>query len=98
MTADLLIHRIDRVYTMAPDADGLGMIEDASIAFSDGMVRYVGPHDGAPDAKTILSGQGQVGLPGLVDCHTHAVWAGSRADEFARRLAPPPPPSACVGV
>ena len=87
MTADLLIHRIDRLYTMAPDADGLGAIEDASIAFSDGAVSYVGPHDGAPAAKTVLSGQGQVGLPGLVDSHTHAVWAGSRADEFARRLA-----------
>jgi len=35
----------------------------------------------------VVDGSGCVGLPGLVDCHTHAVWAGSRAEEFKRRLA-----------
>eukprot|EP00944_MAST-04C_sp_MAST-4C-sp1_P001408 g1408.t1 len=38
-------------------------------------------------AGVVIDGKGLVGLPGLVDCHTHTVWAGSRADEFARRLA-----------
>jgi len=33
-----------------------------------------------------MEGSGLMGLPGLVDCHTHLVWAGSRASEFAERL------------
>ena len=41
------------------------------------------PH---PEDK-VIEGRGRVALPGLVDCHTHSVWAGSRADEFRRRLA-----------
>ena len=87
MPVELLVHRLARLYTMAPDADGLGEIPDASIGFSGGQVRYIGPSSGAPDAASVIDGSGLIGLPGLVDCHTHAVWAGSRADEFARRLA-----------
>jgi imidazolonepropionase len=34
----------------------------------------------------VISARGTIALPGLVDCHTHAVWAGSRADEYLRRL------------
>jgi len=56
------------------------------VAFSDGQISFVGPAAQAPDAKEIIDGRGLVGLPGLVDPHTHAVWAGSRADEFAQRL------------
>jgi imidazolonepropionase len=85
--AELLIHHLARLYTMAPDAEGLGEIADGAVAFSGGSVVYVGPSAGAPDAAEVIDGSGLVGLPGLVDCHTHAVWAGSRADEFARRLA-----------
>ncbi len=87
MPAELLIHQLSRLYTMAPDADGLGELADASVAFSDGRLVYVGPASGAPDAMEVIDGRGLIGMPGLVDCHTHAVWAGSRADEFAQRLA-----------
>ena len=43
--------------------------------------------EGKNVAAIVIDGTGFIGLPGLVDCHTHTVWAGSRADEFARRLA-----------
>lgn len=63
----------------------LGELRDVAVALGGGKVVWVGPSAEAPDAEVVhrLSG---VGLPGLVDCHTHAVWAGSRAHEFMQRL------------
>jgi imidazolonepropionase len=63
----------------------LGEIHDAAIVLGGGKVLWVGASHDAPDAPVVERFDG-VGLPGLVDCHTHAVWAGSRADEFLRRL------------
>jgi len=54
------------------------------------VYRYVGPSAGAPEASKdaqVIDCSGKIIMPGLVDCHTHSVWAGSRADEFQRRLA-----------
>jgi imidazolonepropionase len=62
-------------------------ILDGAVAFDAGRVTWVGPSEEAPPGEVTMDGSGCVGLPGLVDCHTHAVWAGSRADEFGRRLA-----------
>lgn len=87
MLADVRIHRISRLYTCAPGSAGLGVIDDATVVFDEGEVAYVGPAAGAPPAHAELDGDGLIGLPGLVDPHTHAVWAGSRSDEFRRRLA-----------
>ena len=65
----------------------LGAIPHGAVAFVGDRVGWVGASEQAPDAPQVDSLPGCVGLPGLVDCHTHAVWAGSRADEFAQRLA-----------
>lgn len=62
-------------------------IEDAAVLFRDGRVAWVGADRDAPLADEVVDGRGCLGLPGLIDCHTHAVWAGSRAQEFERRLA-----------
>ncbi|HEY7463564.1 MAG TPA: imidazolonepropionase [Candidatus Limnocylindria bacterium] len=57
------------------------------IAVDDGQVTYVGPLADAPAADTLLDlGAGLV-TPGLVDAHTHPVYAGDRSDEAAARLA-----------
>ena len=90
--ADLLVDRISLLLTMDPATPGardpvLGAIEDAAVAFVDGAPCWIGPAGQGPSADRVVDGQGCVGLPGLVDPHTHAVWAGSRADEFQRRLA-----------
>lgn len=90
MSADLVVRHIRNLYTMAPGTPGLGRIEDAAVAFTGGAVSYTGPTAGAPDAAASINATGLVGLPGLVDCHTHTVWAGSRADEFQQRLAGTP--------
>lgn len=85
---DLLVRHIDELITCNPSfGDPLGRITDGAVAFADGRVVYVGSSDAAPPAARTIEGRGCVGLPGLVDCHTHALYAGSRADELRRRLA-----------
>jgi imidazolonepropionase len=81
---DLIVRNIDELLTMQ---GGLGVIHDAAVGFVDGKVAFVGPTANAPKARRVLYGRGCVGLPGLVDCHTHTLFAGSRAQEFEARLA-----------
>jgi imidazolonepropionase len=60
-----------------------------ALLVADGRIARLCPDDalGAGDAEgAILVGRGGVMTPGLVDCHTHLVFAGTRADEFALRL------------
>lgn len=82
--AELLVHDITQLNSMVP---GQAPIPDGAVAFAGGEVVYVGPTDGAPDAPQRVDGRGCVGLPALVDCHTHTLYAGSRSREFERRLA-----------
>ena len=61
---------------------------DAVVAIEGGTITYAGPAAEAPDQ----TGQrydcdGMAVIPGLVDAHTHLVFAGDRSEEFARRLA-----------
>jgi imidazolonepropionase len=65
----------------------LGIIEDGAISIKDGRIAWVGPTDELPDGdETELDASGMVILPGFVDSHTHAVFAGNRADEFEWRI------------
>ena len=71
-------------------ADGYGLVEDGALGWKDGTLTYVGPRNalpGNPDtiADEVIEADGLV-TPGLVDCHTHAVFAGDRAAEFELRL------------
>lgn len=86
---DVVIHDLDVLLTMdASCGEGpLGEIRDAAVHLRDGRVVWVGPTHEAPDVPDAIDGRGCVGLPALVDCHTHAVWAGGRASEFEARLA-----------
>jgi imidazolonepropionase len=70
--------------------DGYGLVEDGALGWKDGVLTYVGPRTGlTEDAKAlaleVIEANGLV-TPGLVDCHTHAVFAGDRAAEFELRL------------
>ena len=69
---------------------GHGLVEDGALGWKDGLLTYVGPRTGLPgDAGTLADEPIEcAGLvtPGLVDCHTHAVFAGDRAGEFEQRL------------
>ncbi|MGE8318234.1 MAG: imidazolonepropionase [Comamonas sp.] len=70
----------------APLADG----EAACIVVQQGRIAWVGPQQQVPAAYAALpahDGGGQLATPGLIDCHTHLVYGGQRANEFAMRLA-----------
>ena len=74
-----------RLATMA--GDGLGVVEDGVVAARNGRIAYAGPRAGAPEtAAEIVDCAGRWITPGLIDCHTHLVHAGTRAGEWAQRL------------
>lgn len=97
---DLLIHDLSEVATpqgSAPrsgdDQTTVARLPDAEVLCRDGRIAFVGSreervhlHGELPDVVR-LDGRGGTLIPGLVDPHTHLPWAGSRAAEFARRLA-----------
>ncbi len=69
---------------------GYGAIDDAALAWRDGVLTFVGPRASLPDdarprSKDVIECDGWI-TPGLVDCHTHVVFAGNRAGEFEQRL------------
>ena len=80
-----------RLATMAESTSGLGIIEKGAIAVSDGLIVYSGPGADVPSALSqgteTIDCEGRWITPGLIDCHTHLVHAGNRANEFEMRLA-----------
>ena len=90
-----MAQRFDRIWlnarlaTMAGGADGLGLIEGAAIAARDGRIAFAGRMSDLPqgwDAAERMDCEGRWITPGLVDCHTHLVFGGNRANEFELRL------------
>lgn len=60
-----------------------------AIRVEHGRIAWIGPQDEAPSPGRLPVHDGGDALvtPGLIDCHTHLVYGGQRADEFAMRLA-----------
>jgi imidazolonepropionase len=63
---------------------------DAGLVISDGVVAWVGSSDQTPAADEVIEAAGAAVIPGFVDSHTHLVFAGERAEEFAARMAGAP--------
>lgn len=87
MDADLLL-RHGRLVTLAGDA-GWGLIDDGALAVRSGQIVWVGAEADLPaDLRCArdLDLDGLLLTPGLVDCHTHLVYAGQRYAEFEMRL------------
>ncbi len=80
-----------RLATLDPRRSGLGIVEDAALVVRDGRIAYAGPAADLPSAlltsSDVVDCEGRWITPGLVDCHTHLVHAGNRANEFQMRLA-----------
>ncbi len=72
--------------TMAQGAGPYGAIEDAAILVDQGRIAWIGPAAAAPACDTVHDAGGAWATPGLIDCHTHLVYGGSRAREFELRL------------
>jgi imidazolonepropionase len=80
-----------RLATMREGTTGYGTIENAAFADKGGRIVYAGPMRDLPDKPDALAtyvhdAQNQWITPGLIDCHTHLVFAGNRAAEFEQRL------------
>lgn len=87
----LLIRNIGKCVTFnAEKGEGpLGLIEDAVIAIGDEEILWVGPEKKFRAQKfeaEEIDAEGALVTPGLIDCHTHTIFSGSRADEFFARL------------
>jgi imidazolonepropionase len=81
MTA-LCIDNIGLLVTNEPD---LGVVEDCALVAEDGVVKEIAARGAAADER--LDAEGRCVIPGFVDSHTHLVFAGDRAEEFAARMA-----------
>ncbi|MFN6970092.1 MAG: imidazolonepropionase [Rheinheimera sp.] len=86
---DAIWHNV-HLATMTNNGQPYGAIRDGALAVKDGLIAWCGPKKELPPcdllSTPLYDGQGQWILPGLIDCHTHLVYAGSRANEFEMRL------------
>jgi imidazolonepropionase len=74
----------------ASHGPGLGVVRDAAVVLSDGVVSWTGAATSAPAADEAVDVGGRAVVPGFVDSHAHLVFAGDRAEEFAARMAGTP--------
>jgi imidazolonepropionase len=82
-----IVVRNARVMTCDPARPGLGLIDRGAVAIRGGAIAWVGDDASAPAGAEAIDAGGRLVTPGLVDCHTHAIFAGDRAGEFAMRAA-----------
>jgi imidazolonepropionase len=82
------IWRNARLATFAEGAPGLGVVERGAVVARAGRIAFAGPDEDAPApaGARVVDCEGRWITPGLIDCHTHLVYAGSRAAEFEARL------------
>lgn len=88
MKADWLLHNIN-LATMNPEiGTAYGSINQGLVAVKDKRILWAGKQEEAPDFNDCQAIDGQQGwlTPGLIDCHTHLVYGGHRAEEFEARL------------
>ncbi len=79
------VFRNARLMTMDPALPGLGLVERGMVAEVAGRITYAGPERDIAAAERIDCENRWIS-PGLIDCHTHLVFAGDRAAEFEARL------------
>ena len=75
---------------IAPNGDPGHVIEQGAIVVCAGKIAWIGCFDDLPSSFADLPRHDTGGkwiTPSLIDCHTHLVYGGNRADEFALRLA-----------
>ncbi len=75
---------------LCADFDTAQVIENACLIWREGILIYAGCVDASPielEHCLVIAGGNRLATPALIDCHTHAVFAGHRADEFEARLS-----------
>ncbi len=79
----ILLSQAKQVLTMN---EGIGLIQDGSVLIEDDIIKKVGKFSEPNFKGRIIDCTNCVVTPGLIDAHTHLVFAGTREDEFAMRL------------
>jgi len=64
----------------------LGVLPQGEVLVVDDKIAAVGAKLEAPADTQVIDAAGRVLMPGFVDCHTHACWAGDRLDEWEKKL------------
>lgn len=101
-SARLLVTGIGELVTNDPprgrEGGALGIVRDAALLAEDGVITWIGPSTDAPAIEPtgdaphphrieVVDAGGRAVIPGFVDSHTHLVFGGDRAEEFAARMA-----------
>ena len=76
--------------TMVEDARPYGMLRNAVVGFRDGIITLLEPNfsrSSIDEDATLVDCDGMILTPGLIDCHTHLVYAGERSAEFSERIS-----------
>jgi imidazolonepropionase len=81
-----LLLRHGTLATMVQGAQPYGLVSDGAVLVTDGRIAWIGPSAEAPAADETVDLEERLVTPGLIDCHTHLVYGGSRSDEFEARL------------
>ena len=88
---DLLIKNASELITcksigpkIGDDLNDAGLIKNGSLAINDGKIVTLG--DVEENAREIIDASDKLVMPGFIDCHTHLIFAGSREDEFSRKI------------
>jgi imidazolonepropionase len=92
---DLIIKNAEELVTLSPSSkeeSGLGIIRRGAVAVKEGRIFWVGKTEEHPKEICLGTGgheidaTGKVVMPGLIDAHTHLIFAGSRENEFEQRI------------
>ena len=89
-TSSKKVWRNARLATLDEALPGLGLVEKSAVVAEGGRIVFAGPEADLPaglNGAEMVDCEGRLITPGLVDCHTHLVWTGNRANEFEMRLA-----------
>ena len=86
-----VLNNISQLATCPPDRPqcDAGLLENAALVWTDGLVRWVGPTTDMPKQyrdEPAIDCAHRLIVPGLVDCHTHLCFGGWRGDDFELRL------------
>jgi len=92
---DLLIKNAEELLTLFPSSEGesgLGMIKNGTVAIKEGKIFWIGKTEEYQKEISLgrggheIDATGKVVMPGLIDAHTHLIFAGSRENEFEQRI------------
>jgi len=92
---DILITSAEELLTLSPsfkEESELGMVQNGAVAIKKGRIFWVGKTEEISEKFSLsrngreIGGTGKVVMPGLIDAHTHLIFAGSRENEFEQRM------------